>query len=175
MVGVLMDFSILQIYSYMVMWRKLQNKEDIYLLNLLFGSRNQVWWKLKKQYVVTKTSVDVEYQNVANTIFELDWLRSKLCGIHSQPLDTIVLFCDNQAALYITSNSVFHERTKYIKLDCHEVWKRLVFGFFTTLHVKTQHQLADLFTKADCTSVSSFAFQARNTLLLSKLKTKEKS
>lgn len=79
---------------------------------------------------------------------ELAWLSRLLEEMRVSNITPISLKCDNQAAIYIAKNPVYHERTKHIEIDCHFVREKLQSGLITLSHVPTTHQLADVMTKS---------------------------
>jgi len=79
---------------------------------------------------------------------ELTWLRQLLLQLKIGNIYETKLICDNQAALHIASNSVFHERAKHIEIDCHFVREKDLSGKITTYFVNSINQLADVFTKS---------------------------
>lgn len=85
---------------------------------------------------------------MADTCCEITWLLHIFQTFGLFKLTPVKLFCDSKSALYIASNSVYHERTKHIELDCHLVREKLQLGIITTGHVASTQQPADLFTKA---------------------------
>ena len=66
-------------------------------------------WKSKKQPTVSKSSTEAEYRAMSVVCSEIVWLRRLLTDFGMTPSIPTPLFCDNESAIKIASNPVFHE------------------------------------------------------------------
>ncbi|KAL0393089.1 UNVERIFIED_CONTAM: Retrovirus-related Pol polyprotein from transposon RE2, partial [Sesamum radiatum] len=110
----------------------------------LFFPSNSV---LELKSTVSRSTAEAEYRSMGATGCELTWIYFLLKDMQLLVSLPIPFLCDNRAALYILSNPVFHERTKYLEIDCHLVRDKYKSGFLAPDHVSSKEQLADIFTK----------------------------
>ena len=114
----------------------------------MFIGGNLISWKSKKQDVIARSSAEAEYRAMALATCALIWLKHLLQELRFGKDEQMKLICDNQAALHISSNLVFHERTKHIEVYYHFIIEKIASGCMTNSFVNSNEQLADIFTKS---------------------------
>ena len=114
----------------------------------VFLGGNIVSWKSKKQNIVARSSAEAEYRAMASLTCELIWVKQFLQEIGFCNIQPMKMYCDNQAALHIASNPVFHERTKHIEIDYHFIREKVMTKEICTEFVGSNEQLADVLTKS---------------------------
>ncbi|XP_059455229.1 uncharacterized mitochondrial protein AtMg00810-like [Corylus avellana] len=68
-------------------------------------------WCSKKQSVVARPSTEAEYRALADTTYELLWLRWLLSDMGVSHSISSPIYCDNRSVIQIAHNDVFHEHT----------------------------------------------------------------
>nr|GEW37111.1 Gag-Pol polyprotein [Tanacetum cinerariifolium] len=93
------------------------------------------------------SSVEAEYVSLSACCAQVLWMRTQLTdyGFH---FDKIHMYCDSKAAIAMSCNPVQHSRTKHVDVRYHFIKEKVKKGIVELFFVRTEYQLADLFTKA---------------------------
>ncbi|GAA0164728.1 transmembrane signal receptor [Lithospermum erythrorhizon] len=95
----------------------------------------------------TRSSAEAEYRAMAQASAEVTWLVRLLADLGVCNLTPVTLYYDNNSAIHIAKNPIFHERTKHIDIDCHFTRDKIIEGLLQLAHVPTTKQLAYVLTK----------------------------
>ena len=111
-----------------------------------FLGRSLVCWSSKKQNCVSLSTAESEYIAAGSCCAQLLWMKQTLkdYGIH---LKQVPLYCDNESAIKIANNPVQHSKTKHIEIRHHFLRDHVMKEDIDIIHVNTEEQLADIFTK----------------------------
>lgn len=109
-------------------------------------------WKSKKQPTVALSTCEAEYIALAAAAQEGKFLRqlfSEMSGI-TEVLGTVTLHVDNQSAIALAKNPVYHQRSKHIDIKYHFVRCLVRDEIVKITYVPTECNIADVFTKPVC-------------------------
>lgn len=97
---------------------------------------------------MARSSTEAEYRALAQTAADLVWLQQLFSELHLFLSSSPVLWCDNQSAIALATNPVFHARTKHIEIDYHFIREQVLRKRIVLAHIGSVDQIADIFTKA---------------------------
>nr|GEY86925.1 ribonuclease H-like domain-containing protein [Tanacetum cinerariifolium] len=113
----------------------------------VFLGNNLLFWSVKRQPTLSRSSAEAEYHGVANAVAETCWLRNLLRELHTSLSSATLVYCDNVSVVYLSSNPVQHQHMKHIKIDIHFVRDLVAAGQVRVLHIPSRYQFADIFTE----------------------------
>nr|GEV25058.1 hypothetical protein [Tanacetum cinerariifolium] len=114
---------------------------------ILFLGDKLVSWMSKKQNCTTMSSAEDEYVALSTSCAQVMWMRTQLQD-YGFNYNKIPLYCDSQSAIAISCNPIHHSRTKHIHTRYHFIKEQVENGIIELYFVRTEYQLADMFTKA---------------------------
>ncbi|GJV75991.1 retrovirus-related pol polyprotein from transposon TNT 1-94 [Tanacetum coccineum] len=106
-----------------------------------------VSWMSKKQDYTAMSSAEAEYMVLSASCAQVMWMMKQLKD-YGFNYNKIPLYCDSQSAKAISCNPVQHSRTKHIHTRYHFIKEHVEDGIIKLYFVRTEYQLADMFTKA---------------------------
>jgi len=112
-----------------------------------FGS-GTVSWSSKKQPTVALSSMEAKYKSAAIAACEVVWLQKLLLDLGQSVDALVVIYCDNISSILLANNLVYHVRTKHIEVHYHFIKEKILAKEIDFIHVSTDDQVVDIFTKA---------------------------
>ena len=114
-----------------------------YLMTFAGGA---VSWQSRLQKCVALSTTEAEYVAATEACKELLWLKRFLQELGFKQQCYVVL-CDNQSAIHLAKNSMFHKRTKHIDVRYHWIRDAIEDGLFELDKVHTDDNGSDMLTK----------------------------
>lgn len=108
-----------------------------------FVGSNLISLTTRKQAAVSRSSTEAEYKALANAAAEVMWVQKLLDELRIPHPSAARLWCDNIGATYLTTNPVFHARTKRIEIDFHFVREQVAKKLLDIRFISSGDQLAD--------------------------------
>ena len=147
-------YSILQVKTSILLDTQIGDKgRDLYerkstvgFVFLIIGDASFIW-SSNKQSIISLSSCVVEYVAANSAIFHLIWLRNKLKHMGFPQENPIEIYIDNQSAIVLAKNLVYHERSKHIDTRYYFIQEHVKNKEFELISCKTNDQITYIFTK----------------------------
>ncbi|GKB02867.1 putative ribonuclease H-like domain-containing protein [Tanacetum coccineum] len=126
------------------------------------GSR-LISWQCKKQTIVANFTTEAEYIAASNCCGQVLWLQNQLLYYGYNFMQTKI-HVDNESAICVMKNHVYHSKTKYIEIRHHFIRDSYEKKLIEMVKIHTDYNVADLLTKAF--DVARFQFLIASIVML---------
>ncbi|GJS15896.1 putative ribonuclease H-like domain-containing protein [Tanacetum coccineum] len=120
-----------------------------------FLGKRLISWQCKKQTIVANSTTEAEYVAAANCCGQVLWIQNQMLDYGFNFMNTKI-HIDNESTICIVKNLVFHAKTKHIEIRHHFIRDSYEKRLIQVIKIHTDHNVADLLTKAfDVSSISN--------------------
>lgn len=116
--------------------------------HIFYLGENPISWCSQKQETVALSSCEAEFMAGTEAARQAIWLQDLLSEVTGAPSVRVTIRLDNQSAIALTKNPVFHGRSKHIHKRYHFIRECVENGQVEVEHVPGEEQKADILTKA---------------------------
>nr|GFA33617.1 hypothetical protein [Tanacetum cinerariifolium] len=116
-----------------------------------------VSWKATLQHVVSLSTIEAEHMALTKVVKESIWLKGLLIELGVN-LRLVVVNYDNQSAIHLSRNAMFHGRTKHINVRYHFIREIVEFKEIEVEKINIKDNAANTFTKVVPGPSSSIAW-----------------
>jgi len=107
-----------------------------------------ICWASRSQKSVAQSTTEAEYVAIADCVKDIIWARQLLSDLGRAPTRPTLVSSDNQAAIKLVHNPIYHRRTKHIDVRHHFVRDEQEKKNISVEFVSTSEQPADMLTKS---------------------------
>ncbi|KAJ0558737.1 putative RNA-directed DNA polymerase [Helianthus annuus] len=115
---------------------------------VFYFANNVITWSSQKQRTVALSSCEAEFMAATTAACQALWLRNLLSEVSGSESQCVELMVDNEGAIALMKNPVFHGRSKHIDTKYHFIRECVERGLIVVKHVNGNLQKADIFTKS---------------------------
>lgn len=118
-------------------------------------NESPVCWASNKQSIAAESSTEAEYMALSNASRQAVWIRHLLFSLNKSNIYSdrkgirpIVIHEDNNGAIAIGNNPVYHGKSKHIKIKFHAIRDGIDEGEISAVHMPGEEMVANGLTKA---------------------------
>jgi hypothetical protein len=115
-----------------------------YLILLVGGIIN---WKSKLQSIIAQSTTKAEYIAINTVIKKAIYIKALLKELRYYKQNKFPIYTNNNGALLLTKNPIFHERIKHIIVKYHYIGDLIIKGIIDLNYISFKNQKANGLTK----------------------------